>query len=225
MRIDDEMLMAFADGELSVEDALEIERAIAMDEIMAAKVAMFVESKSAAKKAFAALPPVSLDLETKIRAMAAKAAESKATEPAAQSVAPTSNVIDFASRRRTVPLWQLPLAAALALAVGVGAARFGTQSSGLQMAALDNPAITTALGTVASGNKITLAGNAEFTAIATFRDGDGTVCREFKHDHSGGTTMVAVACHIDKKWDIRFAVAAAPDTDGYAPASSLETLD
>ncbi len=224
MEITDEMLMAYTDGELSAAEAAAVERAMAQDEALATKAAIFADSRSAVKRAYAAPPAVSADLEARVRAMAAADAASR------QAPTPQSNVIDLASRRRVVPFWQLPVAAAVALAVGAGSIWFmganGGGSGGLQVAGLSDPAIVGALGTVASGQRVALGDGAAFAAIATFRDGDGALCREFEHARQGGKTVVAVACQTPTSWDVRFAIAAAASTtDGYAPASSLETLD
>jgi anti-sigma factor RsiW len=132
MRIDDETLMAYADGELLDAQATDVARAIAKDASIAARYALFTKSKTAVQQAFQDLAPVSADLEARVRAIAAKSATNQNAKPAANNAStPANNVVSLASRRRMVPLWQLPLAAALALAVGVGASRFGTEPQGL----------------------------------------------------------------------------------------------
>ncbi len=223
MIVTDEMLMAYADGELSGAEASAVERAISENEDLAARVALFADSRDAVRQAYEKPPIVPADLEARVRAMAATAAALQQTAPSA------SNVIDLAARRRVVPFWQLPAAAAVALAIGLGSAWLtgqGSGSGGLQVAGLGDPAIVGALATVASGERVALGGGANFAAIATFRDGDNSLCREFEHDREGGSTVVAVACRTDNKWEVRFAIAAAAaDAEGYAPVSSLETLD
>ncbi|MGL4235383.1 zf-HC2 domain-containing protein [Tabrizicola sp.] len=224
MGITDEMLMAYADGELSAAEAAEVERAMAADEALAARVALFADSKAAVRRAFAAPQPVSASLEARIRAMAETDAAQR------QSQVPQSNVIDLAARRRVVPFWQMPAAAAVALVIGAGSMWLVTQdgrgAGGLEVAGLSDPAIIDALGKVPSGERVALGEGTEFAAIATFQGGEGELCREFEHDRAGGATVVAVACHADQRWDVRFAIAAAAaDAEGYAPASSLDTLD
>lgn len=225
MSVTDEQLMAYVDGALAPDEAAEVERALAVDEDLAAKAAAFADSGALAKRALGAAPPVSDSLAATIRAMAdADAVRRQAP------VAPTAQVIDLASRRKTVPFWQLPIAASIALAVGVFGGFLGTPqgggSGGLSLAAIEDAALLEALGTVKSGERVKIGGGAEFAAIATFRDGNGQLCREFEHDHADGGTVVAVACRDDEVWDVRFAVAAATtDAEGYAPASSLDTLD
>lgn len=221
--ITDEMLMAYADGQLAGAEASAVERAMAEDESLAARVAMMADARTAVRQAHGVAPPVSEDLAARVRAMV--------DADAARRQAPVvSNVVDLAARRRVVPLWQLPLAAGLALAIGAGsvwmAGQRGDGSGGLQMAGLNDPAIIEALGTLPSGEAVDLGDGARMAAIATFRDEADRLCREFEHDRTGEGTVVAVACRDEGAWDMRFAIAAAAaDTDGYAPASSLETLD
>jgi hypothetical protein len=225
MAISDEQLMAYADGVLTPEEAAEVERAMAEDEALAEKVALFADSRSAVKRAFGTAPAVPEALADKVRALAEADAARRAAPPA-------SNVVDLAARRRSVPIWQLPAAAAAALVLGVGLGgalfqpRPGDPAEALAIAGLGDPGIVEALGTVASGERVALGDAGEFEAIATFRDGEGTLCREFDYDPAGGGTMVAVACRGGAAWDVRFVVtAAADDAQGYEPASSLDTLE
>jgi anti-sigma factor RsiW len=224
MAIDDERLMAYADGALSPDEAAEVDQAIAADEALAAKVAAFADSRTMVKRALGAAPPVSDKLAATIRAMAeADAAKRQTSTGSAQ-------VIDLASRRRTVPFWQLPIAASVALAVGVFGGWIGKPQAdeigGISVAVIDEAALVEALAVVKSGNRTEIGKGVGFTAIASFRNGDGQLCREFEHDRAGGDMVVAVACRADETWSVRFAVASAATGDaGYVPASSLDTLD
>jgi hypothetical protein len=223
MAIDDETLMAYADGQLTAEEALMVDKAMAEDEDIAERVAMFMDSRAAVQNAFRELPPVPAELTARIRAMA----EASAPQAAADSA--PSNVISLASRRRTVPLWQLPIAASIALAVGffggwTGAP--GEQSGGgLAVASIEDSAVVAVLETEKAGARRQISSGAEVAVIASFVGTDGNLCREFEHDDAG-RTVVAVACHRDDTWTVEFAVAAAAtDESGYAPASSLDALD
>ena len=224
MAIDDERLMAYADGALSPDDAAEVEQAIARDEGLAARVAAFADSRTLAKRALGAPPPVPDSLTATIRAMA------EADLTRRQGAERSAQVIDLASRRRTVPFWQLPIAASVALAVGVLGGWIGKPESGgtgeISVAVIDEAALVEALGIVKSGERREIGVGTGFTAIASFRDGAGQLCREFEQDRSGVDTVVAVACRADDAWTVRFAVASAATEDaGYIPASSLDTLD
>ena len=223
MAINDERLMAYADGMLPPDEAAEVERAMAKDEDLAAKVAVFADSRAMVKRALGPAAPVPDKLAATIRAMAEADAAKR------QAPAGSAQVIDLASRRRTVPFWQLPLAASVALAVGVFGGWLGKPESGaggLAVAMVDEPALIEALAGVKSGESREIGEGVGFTAIASFRGGTGELCREFEQDQTGGDTVVAVACRGDEAWSVRFAVAAAANDDtGYAPASSLDTLD
>jgi hypothetical protein len=203
MGISDEMLMAYADGELDAAAMAEVERAMAEDESLAERVAAFADTRRAVKAAYAAPPPISADLAAKVRALGAASRPSPAT----------AGVIDLASRRRPAPVWSTAMAASVALAVGLAGGWYaGTGApggEGLQLTALSDPGISGALATVAAGDRLEL----------------GALCREFEYDQSAGSTYVGVACEQSGTWDLRFAVASAPDDGGYAPASSLDTLD
>lgn len=223
MTINEEMLMAYADGQLSPAEAAEVEKAMADDEAIAARVAVFADSRKEMQRAFGTAAPVPDALADQIRAMARADAMERGSR------AEVAKIVTLADRRRTVPFWQLPLAASVALGLGflggwLGAPEDGA-ASGFQIADLDDPALVSALGRMRSGERLAV-GDGELAVIASFRDGDGVLCREFEHDAAGGRTVVAVACHEGDAWEIGFAVtAAAADAGGYAPASSLEALD
>lgn len=223
MPITDETLMAYADGVLDPEAAREVERAMASDEALAAKVAALADARRAVKAAYPAPDPVPEALLRRVQALAE-------ADAARRSAAPAGNVVDLAARRRPAPLWRLPLAASVALAAGGLAGWFAAQQagapSGVGVAGLGDPAIVQALGEVASGERVTLPGGAAFAAIASFRDGEGTLCREFEYDPDPARTIVGVACRAGGGWETRLAVAAPAAGDGgYAPASSLDTLE
>lgn len=223
MAIDDETLMAYADGALDADTARAVERAMAADEALAARVAAFADTRAAVKAAHAVPPAVPDALAARVRAMA----EADAQRRAAPSGA---TVVDLAARRRAAPALQLALAASLALAVGgLSGWLLATDRSapgGAGFAGLDDPGLAEALSTLPSGERAALPGGAELAAIATFRDGEGTLCREFEYDRGPVSTVVAVACRGEASWDLRLAVTApAAEDGGYAPASSLDTVE
>ena len=113
MAITDETLMAYADGELTPAEMAELERAIAADEALAARAAVFAGTRTAVKRAFSgeAHMKVPGDLAERVRQLAQADAMSR------QAATLRENVVDLASRRRPVPLWQLPAAAAIVLAI------------------------------------------------------------------------------------------------------------
>jgi anti-sigma factor RsiW len=218
----DEELMAYADGELAEDRAAELDLALAGDDALAARLALFVDTRAMSAEALRPMldDPVPAHLVQRVRDLAA------ADAAAAQA----TNVVAFPARSAARPIWQLPVAASIALAIGLGAGLMlqgpGGTDAPLQVAGNLDPALTEALETLASGASLTLPDGARVEAIATFRSEDDALCREFEHDQTSGTTVVSVACHDGQGWQTRLAIAAAAaDETGYAPASSMEALD
>lgn len=220
-RFTDDILMAYADGELDSEIRRAVDEAVAKDADLARRVDRFAESRQRAKAALDPLldEPVPDDLHARIAAM---------VEETPDVADETGNVVSFAPRAKA-PVWQLPLAASIALVAGglIGfIAATSTDDEAGQIAAvdLDRPEIVNALTSVASGNETAIGGD-RFRAIATYTEPDGSLCREFEVDHADRSTVVAVACREDNRWALQFTVVAGQASTGYAPASSLEALD
>ena len=218
----DETLMAFADGELTPEEAARIESAMDADDELVARVALFTQTRAASKTALKPLldEPVPPQLTSAIEAMIARRRSAEA---------PAGNVVALPAR--TPNRWMLPLAASLAAVVIGGLAGYrlagsGAGSEGLQVAGIDNSELDDALATVAAGEERQLTGaGRRFRAIATFRDAGGATCREFEVDSADRSTVISVACLAGGQWRVSFAVAAAGNDAGYAPASSTQALD
>ncbi|MDW3183450.1 anti-sigma factor family protein [Roseobacter sp.] len=224
----DEELMAYADGELAEERASALDLALAESVDLADRLALFVDTKMVAKDAWEPVlqEPVPEHLVQRVRDLAAV---DEGTREGADDI-----VVAFPQSARpetATPVWKLPLAAGLALAVGLGAGLMLSQDSGggfgsIEIAALTDRQVIAALDTVPSGEDRLLDNGARIAPIATFFDGAQILCREFEFDRADGMTIVSVACQREGEWDVQMAVAAAAATDtGYAPASSLDTLD
>jgi anti-sigma factor RsiW len=227
----DEILMRFADGELDPETSARIEHALETDDDLLARLALFTETRAQTQ---AALKPL-LDEQVPDHLVAAvqrmvdeKRAGSNKTSPA--------DVVPFRKRAHASPLngkWALPIAASLVAALLGGLAGHwlssnnGRAADGLQVAGVGGgPALVEALTTSPAGTETRLPGsNQRFRVIATFRDSQETLCREFEVDSPDRSTVISVACHSDDQWRVSFAVVAPGNSDGYAPASSTEALD
>lgn len=218
----DETLMAFVDGELDAAGAAWVERAMATDADVAARVAVFRRTRDALTEAARSradeqVPEALMD---KVRA----------TLDAAKTAETASNVVPFGQASAPVVGWRMAVAASVVLVAGVLGGLILSQGvgsraeTGLRFADLDQSGFADALASVPSGERLGIAGG-EIAPIASFLNGDGALCREFEYDGTGGATVVAVSCRVNGRWDMRFAVAAGSAEDGYAPASSLETLD
>lgn len=234
-QFDDETLMAFADGELDAETRLAVEKAMETDNTIADRVALFARTGALGKQALGPLAdePVPEALLASVKAMVEDHARTGGEESVGEN-----NVIPLAAATRkpwgaSSSRWAMPLAASVALVIG-GLAGFyiastpgGNTVDGLRIAQFDQPGLIDALGAVPSGSDITLASTGDrLRMIATFRDAEDGLCREFEVDRDDRSTFVSVACRMTETWEIQFAVAAASGSaDGYAPASSLEALD
>jgi hypothetical protein len=229
--MDDATLMAYADGELDATQAAGVAAAAAADPAVAARIEMFRRTRAAlaAHRAPAPLPGALADsLAARIRAASAAPAAPTATltGEAAARVVPLSP-------RRLAMAWPVALAASLALAVGLGTGLRlggpGQDGPGATVTALGAPGLAAALGTLPAGERMTLSDGTELAMVASFRAPDGALCREFETVRAEADTLVSVACHDASDggaaWDVRFALAAAPDSGGYAPASSIEALE
>lgn len=251
LRFSDETLMAFADGELDRETQEAVERAMETDDDVVSRVALFIETRARAKEGMAPFldEPVPDELLSRVTEMVEAAAATEPTEKHDQSHEPgkpeepaETTVVPFARRSKpdrasarpaaiTAGPWALPLAACLALVIGAtGGLLVGGSDSGgtspLQIAGFDQPGLIAALNSVRSGDETTLGESGDrFRAIASYRDEAGTFCREFEIDLETQSTTVAVACRPQDTWNVQFTVVAGQNTEGYAPASSMESLE
>jgi anti-sigma factor RsiW len=224
----DETVMRYVDGELDDTASADIEAALATDAQLAGRVALFAETRRAAQDAMrpALEEPVPPQLRNAIEAMAAKAVAGRD--------APTSSMPPqkSAGRRLLVPAndWVRVAAAACVAAIFGGIAGYlaggNPAPTGLSVADVDRAELAAALLSVPSGGESALAvGGSRFKAIASFRDQNEALCREFEIDLPDRSAVTSVACRKGNDWAVRFAVRADGNDAGYAPASSSETLD
>ncbi|MBW4709202.1 hypothetical protein KX928_15530 [Roseobacter sp. YSTF-M11] len=224
----DEELMAYADGELPEDRAAALDLALMNSTDLTDRLALFMDTKAAAKEAMEPLlrQPVPDHLVETVRALSAADQQARMSSDDTVVAFPQDTAAPAQS-----PVWKLPLAAGLALAVGLGAGLMlspdsSTGLGSIEIAALADTRIIAALDTLPSGEDVVLPDGARIAPIATFFDGARTLCREFEFDRADGTTVVSVACQRNGQWDVQMAIAAAAASDtGYAPASSLDTLD
>lgn len=229
MQIDDEILMAFADGELDAAEAAQVAQAVADDPALAARVDLFRQTRAALQAAPEASPKDQA-LADMIRATQAQAKmqaqESRAADPLADQIraaAAAATTAHLAGRdpqiaaNRSLPTpanrnWApLAVAASLVLALGIGwlAGPWGNAPTpGLE------PTVVAALNSLPSGES-----TGDVTAIASFRTADGTLCREYETE-----AEIAVACRAGSTWENRFAATQINSPD-YVPASGEGNVD
>lgn len=234
-RPSDETLMAYADGALPEAERIAIEAYLAQDEDARRIVEAFRRSTTLARAAFdealAAPPPA--DLVARILAAPPDGTAAPLTAPAADAAGARVIPMPPAGRRRTAmpTRFALPLAASIALAVGLTAGLLAGRTPSPDAAALVlgpvGPGTTLArvLDTTPSG-----ARSERVDVVATFRDRHGRVCREFEvvHGPSGDARpqAAAVACRSALgTWTIEGAaqIAVAPKAgSGFEPSGASE---
>ncbi|MCT7664376.1 anti-sigma factor family protein [Shinella kummerowiae] len=218
---DDETLMAFADGELDEAQSQALEEALATDDALAERLAVFLDSRRLVGDALKPLidEPVPEALLVSVRRMAEDAQRT--------ADKPQDNVVAFEPRQQPVAApaarrWLMPLAASV-VAVITGIIGFSVGRMG-PPAADSGAEIASALDREASGKDVALdASGKVLHVIATFRDERGDVCREYELKEPAGRTLT-IACRQQGGWTTRLALTA-PAADGYVPASSQETID
>ena len=221
----DEVLMAYADGELDAQTRRQVDDAIKRDARLAERVELFVKTRALlAGTLGTANVSVPGDLEARVRQMAGAAEAEDAAGADVVPFAPRSALV----RTPSAPRFILPIAASLALVaggvLGYMAAGQPERATGIDIAGLAGERIVEALNTSPSGKTIELGREARFEAIATYRDGANALCREFEVS-AGGASHVAVACQGDGTWQLRFAASQTDAGGAFVPASSMEALD
>lgn len=226
--ISDEMLMAFADGELAPAEQGEIEAALAEDEVLAERLAVFMDTRESLAATMKPLidEPVPAALEASVVSAIAAARKTQTASPGTEET-----VVAFRRRPPSAPRstgsaisspWGMALAASfVGIVVGLGGFLLGQSTA---VAPNDmNLAVNEALETLPSGGDRALSKAESLHMIASFRDAEGHLCREYERKAADAVTT-EVACHGPAGWQTRFALTN-PVAEGYVPASTTDTLD
>jgi anti-sigma factor RsiW len=229
-------LMAYADGALPADEAARIAQYLATDAQARAQVAQLRAAAAMAAQAFEQdlqrpVPPaLRAAVDQTIARQRGQRQATAAAEPGAGRAA-GARLLDWLGLSGG-PRFGFA-AAAVALLAGVvgfviGAARpvppawVSAPPMGLLVAsAAEQAEIGQLLDTLPSGQRRALAGEAQIELVASFRDGGGTLCREFNLQRAGAAVL-AVACRDPQRWAVTFA-SAAPPGGSFAPAASAAT--
>jgi hypothetical protein len=230
-QFDEETLMAYADGELDAVQAAAVEAAMARDPAIARTVRLFGDTAVAARGAVQAeTPPVPAALQAAVEQAIARAG---AGSPPAAARAPIAPAVVTATFRPAANSSSYAIAASAAIiAVAVGAYFAGAQrgdvppGAGLAVVApgAERARFDAALSETPAGNARPLQTGGSVAVTATFRDGSGQLCREFRVERTGADTVAGVACRTAGTWSVAFAVAQ-PGGDTFSPASGNTLLD
>lgn len=215
MKFSDEMLMAYADGELDLVARAEIESAMADD----AAIARIIERHRA--------------LRSRVQAAYGSVLEEPVPAQLSSLVAPpvTAQVIDLAARRaaetaRAPPAparsWRLPQWSAMAAAVTLGLF-IGV----FAMRAPEAPYEQSGNGLLARGDLEwalvgQLASDAGTGAVRigmSFRNRSGNYCRTFRLQQEA--PLAGLACHAGEDWQVQVLAAAAPEAGELRGAASM----
>ncbi len=218
-KVTNEMLMAYVDNELDQADARLIEEVAARDTGVAQRLERQRSMRAAVKAAYGGIvdEPVPQELEERVRAMVAKSKD---------------NVVPLRARttspRTRSAAWALAASVA-AIAIGIGGYLVGSlggrSGDTVALGAVTAPALASALSTAPSGESHALGSGALVKPVTSFRDAEGRLCREFEIAPRVGARTLGVACRAGSEWRVDFAMASGGEGEGYAPASSTETLD
>jgi anti-sigma factor RsiW len=241
-------LMAYADDALPADEAARVAQYLATDAQARAQVEQFRRTASLASQAFAAdlerpVPPAlraavdqAIARQRAQRRGAADDAPAAAAAPGARPIRavdaehPVARLLDWlglsSGPRFGFAAAGVTLLAGLAGFV-IGHSAPGPQvlvssaPMGLLVASAAEQAEISRLDTVPSGQRRALgagAQGAELELVASFRDGGGTLCREFNLQRTNEAAL-AVACRHGERWAVTFA-SAAPPGGSYAPAAA-----
>lgn len=213
MKFSDEILMAYADGELDLVTRAEVEAAMAADPGLRRKVE---QHRALAAKVRGAYQGV---LEEPVPARLASLA---APPVAAPVVEITAERLRRAERKATRPAWAAAQWAAMAASLALGA-MIGV----FVMRAPADPFEDTGTGLVARGeldDALTrqLAGSVGTGAPAvgvSFRDRGGAYCRTFHLQREA--PLAGLACRAGDEWRVQVLAAADSREDGMQPAAAM----
>jgi cytochrome P450 len=224
VHLSDEILMAFADGELEESGAAMVEKAMASDPVIAKRVAEFLRSRRLVRSAF---PDETItDVSPELRA--AVQVQIDRLEPPSRQKAP----LRFQTKISAPFAGKWPLGMALAagvagLAVATAGYLLGHQNSLLSQASgsveiLADPQVGRILEEARSGEEQDLPFG-RIRVVSTFRVANGALCREFKLQAPSGA-WAAVACR-NGNWRVTFAVAEAANAGAYVPSGGGDLME
>lgn len=216
MAIDDETLMAFADGELTGPEAEAVAAAIAADPTLGEKVA---QHRALCAMLAGAFDPV---LTEPVPAGIAAAAQSQ----------PQADIVDFAAARerrdaRRASFAQRWGSIAAALAVGVIAGHFASVGGGLvherNGTLFAQTELAVALDDQLASDDPAARGSPVRIGL-TFRNGENQYCRTFAATQAD--SLSGIACRNQGKWEVRMAAQtpAEKGSAGYRMAGSDEAI-
>jgi hypothetical protein len=212
MRFSDEMLMAYADGELDLVARAEIEAAMAQDPGVAEAVERHRAIATRVQSAYAGV--LAEAVPDRISRLVA--------EPASAVVDELASRRDARAVRNAVDGWRLPQWAALAASLTTGlfigilltrgpAAPYEETAAGLVARNELDAALTARLATSSQAADIRIG--------ISFRDREGDYCRTFQMDREA--PLAGLACRSGENWNLQVLATAPPRQGELRPAAAM----
>lgn len=220
LHLTDEILMAFADGELDEPIAAAVAGVMAQDPTVAKRIVDFQQSRHLTRSVFASnLVP---DVPSELRAVvSAQIAAYEAASAAGKKLEPKEQNRVWPSRLSPV---KMAMAASLAAVAVVSGYFIGRQSQpeANRLGYLEDPLVMRELGRLESGREVELPVG-RLRVVSTYQLPNESLCREFRLQ-SASTAVGAVACRTDE-WKVTFAVAEPAKSAEYVPSSGGSLMD
>jgi surface antigen len=234
--ISDETLMALADGELAQAEAVAVRARIAADPALASRFASFVETRMLLQDA-AATPTATATEATPRRLVDAILRHDSAQQGREAYPADVAGSASGARRQR----WRLPMAAAIAFALGGLVGSFiAVRDGGRDLASATDvfsvpavrSAVAQALDRAPSGSEVAWSDpssglSGRVLMVATQRLSDATACREYEVSYRGprNGSVVAASCRHDNAWRTEIAVFRSDADKEFRPASGTAVVE
>jgi hypothetical protein len=220
LHLTDEILMAFADGELDEPVAAAVARVMAQDPAVARKIVEFQQSRRLTRSVFASnlIPDVPSELRANISAQieAYEMASAAGSRPE-----PAEIKRIWPSRLHPMKMALAASLAAVAVASGYFIGRQSQPEAG-RLAHLEDPAVLKELSRLESGREVELLVG-RLRVVSTYRLPNESLCREFRLQ-STSTAAGAVACRTDE-WKVTLALAEPAKGAEYVPSSGGDLVD
>jgi hypothetical protein len=231
--LNDEILMAYADGELDPSVAATVERSVAEDSTVAVRITGFIRSRRLVRAALEATldstpGPIPPALQEAIRNAASPTATAQRAGRGTAGRRRMERAARWMPRQRLAPAL---VAASIAVIAGLAGylsaperASLSPTSAGV-LALLADAKAGDVLSRLPTG-EAEMVGDVRVHAVGTYRLHDGAVCRDIAL--TGKTEAgEAVACRgaTSGAWTLRVATVDPAKPDSYAPAGSKDLVD
>ncbi|GHC60197.1 anti-sigma factor family protein [Limoniibacter endophyticus] len=226
-QITDDMLMAYVEGALAPDIAAQVEEALADDPTLKARARMLRQTRRRVRATMAAAIANAATLENS--ASDKKGSGKRFRDGGRSADVPPVGETDKIALTRSPIYICIGAFGLLLLAAATGYLSALPERSRLEVpvGALTSAETDRQLSQLPSGQGKTLMDARELGMVASFRDGDGNLCRQYR---LVGTDFVtdAVSCLFQDRWSVRLAVSApivGTTPIMIPPPSNMATID